>query len=246
MGRILAGAVLALSSLLATTSAFAVPIAYTSRAAFDTALGAAGLSPSTLDFDATAAGTTIGTGSSLGGITFVYDFGGVQMQVSDVFDTTSSPNFLGTDDGDLFQSGDNFDLSFGATNAIGMFFISADEIGSSLLDEDIALTVGTTSALLDTLAVEQTLADGSNVFFLGLIDVASTFTGASVTSFCCEFFFFNVDDIVTATSAQQVPAPGTLGLFGAALIGLLARRRRKSGRSAVESPAAYRLPNERR
>ena len=41
----------------------------------------------TLDFDSLAVGTTIANGDTVGGITFNYDFGGVQMLVTDVFDT---------------------------------------------------------------------------------------------------------------------------------------------------------------
>ncbi len=63
-----------LISLLAAASAAAVPIAYASSTDFYTALTSVGLSASTLDFDAATAGTSIGSGDSLGGITFTYDF----------------------------------------------------------------------------------------------------------------------------------------------------------------------------
>jgi hypothetical protein len=60
------------------------------------------------------------------------------------FATNSAANFLGTDDGDLFQSGDDFAISFAASNAIGMHVITVDP----LLDDDIFVTVGRESAAL--------------------------------------------------------------------------------------------------
>jgi len=220
--------------LLASTSVSAAPITYTSRAAFDAAISDAGLSTATLDFDSIASGTTIPDGTGLGDVTFAYNFAGVQITVTDgnqfggggPFDTTSPPNFLGTDDADLFQSGDNFVLGFEASNAIGMYFVSADTIGVALLDDDIALAAGSASALLDTLAIEETLADGSNVFFLGIIDPLATFTSASVTSTCCGFFLYNIDDIIT--TAVAVPAPSTAALFAiaaSAWLGIGVRRK---------------------
>ncbi len=126
------------------------------------------------------------------------DFGGVQMAVTDgaqfgggdPFNTTSGSNVLGTDDADLLQSEDDFALTFGPTHAIGMFFISTDALGVNLLDSDIVLGAGGESAELDTSAIEQTLLDGSNVFFLGIVDPMATFTSANVSSTCCGFFLF--------------------------------------------------------
>ena len=173
------------------------------------------------------------------------------MQVSKAFATTSGLRFLGTDDGDLFQSGDNFTLTFAASNAIGMYFITHD----TLLDEDIQLTRGGGAVNLLAADIQQTLNDGSSVYFLGLVavrplaapahaldaaleegvervlhDSASTFSSADVTSFCCGAFLFNVDDIVRA-GPQSIPEPGTLTLVALGLAGLgFGFGRRKGGK----------------
>lgn len=204
---------------------------YTDQTAFLAALS----SPAnTLDFDSTAAGTLIPSGSTLGGLSFTYNFGGSSLSVTDgnqfggggPFDTTSGANFLGTDNSDLLIDDDDFDLGFAASNAIGFSVITAETPGFSLFDDDIQLTAGGATALLDVNSVQQTLGDGSLVFFLGLIDDSASFTSASLsTPNSSGSFFYNLDDIVT-TSA--VPLPGALWLFGSGLAGLIAFSQRKT------------------
>lgn len=183
-------------------------------------------SESVLDFDDMTYGDIIASGDTVGGITFAYDFSGVQMMVTDdaggVYPTTSSPNLLGTDDADMFQDGDDFDLSFAPASAIGMYFITADQMA----DDDITLTAGGGSIdLLVSSGVD--LGDDWYAYFLGIIDVETTFTTASITTIGEGYFLYNVDDITTATSgAEPVPEPGTLLLLGTGLLGLFYRMRR--------------------
>ncbi len=131
----------------------ALTMADTDSAAFTAALPGPA---STLDFDSEPTGA-IADGGTVGGITFNYTFGppppsAPQLAITDgaafggggPFDTTSSPNFLGTTDGDVLLDGDNFDLSFAPANALGMFFITSP--GDPMFDGDIMLSAGALTA----------------------------------------------------------------------------------------------------
>lgn len=223
----------ALSVLLAAGTAQAVPMAFFDRGAFDTATAL--LAQSEENFDGATAGDLIADGGSLGGFTFNYPTlagFGVSMEVRADFLTTSGANYLGTDDAGVFQDGDDFNLTFAAANAIGMYFISADPI----VDGDISITVGAFTADLDVddLSVFD-VGDGGLAYFLGIVDTMATFTSADIATSQTPLaapddinglFVYNVDDIVVAR-APQIPEPGTLALFGLGLLGLgLARRKR--------------------
>jgi hypothetical protein len=191
-----------LCSFLLFTSAItgvvcAKPLSFSSEAEFVAALTA---SPAVLDFDHLPAGTTIAPDSATGGITFQYDFNGLPMQVTHLYATTSAPNFLGTGDGGMLHDGDDFTMSFAPATAIGLFFITADP----LLDGDITIAAGGTTASLKSSDVHDTLPDGSKVYFLGIIDNDSSFSSASVEALAGGFFLYNVDDIMTAPVTQRV------------------------------------------
>lgn len=215
----------------------AAPMAYTSSTAFFAALP----SPAQiLSFDTLTAGSLINSDDTLAGITFSYDFGvfdsgpnigqplrlavtdGDQFGGGGPFDTTSSPNFLGTNDADVLQDGDEFSISFGPSTAIGMYFLSAD----TLFDDDITLDAAGETASLIAADVEQTLPDGTDVFFLGVIDAAQEFTSAEIKNIGGGFFLYNVDDIVTTSRSVSIPASWALLLCGS--IALAVARRRNS------------------
>jgi hypothetical protein len=148
--------------------------------------------------------------TALSGVTFNYPIlasFGVSMQIRDDFSAYSGANYLGTNDGGAFLGGDIFNLSFAYASAVGMFFLTGDQ----LLDGDISLTVGTTVASLSS-TYETTLSDGSFVYFLGIVDRENQFNSAEVSSLGGGLFEFNVDNIITA-----VPSPSVLSLL---LIGL--------------------------
>jgi len=194
---------------------------YTDSAAFNAAIS--GYSTSTLDFDSATNGDLIADGGALDDITFDYDAlasFGVSMQIRNDYSAKSGDNYLGTDDDGAFLGGDSFSLSFEASNAIGLFFLSGD----ALLGGDITLTVGTTTAPLLVLEKpELNLDDGSFVYFLGLVDDSNTFSSAAVSSPGCDgCFLFNIDDITTATAPiSAVPVPAALWLFLSGLMPLL-------------------------
>ena len=209
------------------TSAYAVPMSFTDRAAFDSAVS--GLSVSVQDFEGVLDGTVVTDGGSLGDITFDYPVlagFGVDMLVTGLFPAVSGLNTLGTSDGDTFQDGDDFDIGFSAANAVGLFVISIDP----LIDGDFELSAGGATASLDTADLFSILSDGSAVYFLGIVDTASTFTQASLTTSHTpgDFFTWNADDIVTARSgAVPVPVASSLSLLAMGLAGLATRRRRQ-------------------
>ena len=207
-------------------SANAAPVAYTDYSLF---LGALPGAPTILDFDSETPFSTIDSGDTVGGIQFNHGLGafGLAMEISTGFDTTSGANYLGTNDAGVFQDGDDFSLSLGPVNAIGMFFITADEI----FDSEISLTAGGATANLATVDAGAAFDDGGVPYFLGIIDTMNAFDLALITTSgnpdpqlnpADGWFLFNVDDIITAV----VPLPGAVWLFITGLIGLAAFRRK--------------------
>ncbi|MES9905668.1 MAG: hypothetical protein ABW168_23710 [Sedimenticola sp.] len=199
--------------LLLSNVSHSAPVAYTDRAAFLAALPG----PSnTLDFNSLTTGTLIGDSSTVDGITFNYSVlagYGVSMQVT-------GDKELGTNDGGVFQDGDYFDLTFAASNAVGMDFISSD----GMLDGDIILTAG--GASVGLLVTDATDLGGNwYAYFLGIVDDASPFTTAGITTHGGGgAFLFTVDDITTSA----VPLPPALGLFVLGLVSLAGWRQHSS------------------
>lgn len=213
----------------APTSLLAGFVGYTDQAAFTAALPGPA---SVFDFESFTAGDVLGDGVDVGGLMFNYgpDFSGEQLIVSDVFDTTSGTNFLGTDLDDLLAEDFNdFSITFAsAVHAVGMYFITGAD--APLFDGDITLDNGNGSVSLVALDVFQ-LSGGDNVYFLGLTDTSAFTTVSIATPGLGGAFLYNVDDIVTARRTgdpQPVPEPSALALMslGAVATGFVARRRR--------------------
>lgn len=146
MGRV---RTLTVSSLCATLwmimpgGAPASPMTFTDRADFVAALAGPA---TTVGFDCHAPGTIIGDGGSVGGITFNYHFGGVQLKLAAAYPTTSPTNFLGSDDADILQDGDNVSLSFVLSNAIGVALISNDPLEDGELLQGGHMTIQITTS----------------------------------------------------------------------------------------------------
>ena len=193
---------------------------FTSKAAFDAAT--TGLADvAVVDFDDVIAGTLIPSDTGIGAVTFSYAIGaGAQLLVIDAFETTSGLNSLGITDDLSFLAGDGFSIGFPPATAVGLFVI-----GEDTLPGDIALGVGANSVANGE--PEALLADGSSVYFLGLVesDPALAFESATLTSTIVENvgdFVFNVDDI------RLAPEPAAALGSGVAVLALagLARRLR--------------------
>jgi hypothetical protein len=218
---------------VALTPAQAAPIAYTDAAAFLAAI--AGLDATTETFDSTASGTVVDSGTSIGGLTFSYDFGNtIRMVVTsgDAFGgslpapTTSPANFLATNDLDVFVGGDNFTVTFAAAHAIGLYVVSGDVPGTDILDGDLLLSAGGVSASLD-IDNRTALASSNFAYFLGIVDGLGTFATATLSGTVSGAPLYVVDDIVLARSQAQVPAPATAFLILSGLLSTAAARRRR-------------------
>jgi hypothetical protein len=177
-------------ALVTLGGARAAPVAYTDPAVFQSAI--AHYQAATEDFDNVAAGTAIPSGGSVGGLTFSFSFTGPPAYSLAVTDgdkyggalpapTTSPANFLATTIDDLFLGGDDITLSFAPVHAIGLYIISAEVTGDTLYDDDLLLSVGTSSALLDV-DLRDDLGNDSYSYFLGLVDAAATFASARLTA----------------------------------------------------------------
>jgi hypothetical protein len=232
--RVLLSCALALAGTALPGVAAAALTTFTDRSAFDAALTSLPgvIKQTTEGYDTYSSGSTIADGTSLAGLSYTYGSSGndlagsgASLQVSSGYGTTSPANYLGTSDGGIFQSGDDFTLSFGPAKAVGLYFISNDV----LFDGDITLTTGAATASL-VVADEQAfgLSDG-RVYFLGLVDDTGSFSSAEIRSFClpCGSFLFNIDDVITA----RAPVPATLPLVLTALGLAGLQRSRKPPRS---------------
>jgi hypothetical protein len=207
---------------------------YTNVSDFDSAVASGFGAISDLDFDSLVSGSTLASGSTVQGITFTYTIGGgaFDLQVGSTFDTTSTPNYLGTTGDDAFLSGDSFTMTFATPeSAVGLFVISGgiDFAG----DYTLSTALGSVDNSDSTDSTYGTLGDGGAVYFLGMVetDPTMTFTSATFSSLAGLGIPFDIDDIVTtvATSSGPPPLPdpaSTLTLLAGACGGLFAFRRR--------------------
>jgi hypothetical protein len=219
------------------------PTGYTDVTSFDSAVSSGFQALTAANFEDIPSGTLIPNGTNVGGgVTLSYTplFSNFEMDVVSGLDTTSAPNYLGstttggpTSEFDAFITGDQVTLTFAhPEQAVGLFVIddssNSDEAGAYTL----AAAGGTVSNTTSTDTTFGTLADGGNVFFLGLVETDPTmaFTGATFSSDASFGVPFNLDDLVTtsATAATgKVPDESpTLCLVLGAGAALLALRRR--------------------
>ena len=215
-------ATLALFSLVPAVSA----TPYTDPAAFAAAVALFPGTPASIDFDSTAAGTTIPNGGAFGGITFTLTSVPLDFVVSDFFDTTSGENALGVEGGDQsFIALDEWDMSFGDTRALGLYIISSDP----LFEGDIELVTSAGTATNSGVELDI-LPDGGLVYFIGIVADTLPFSSAQVrygSLVTADNFIYNVDDI-TRLVERSAPEPSMLVLALAGAAGLRRQRRRRS------------------
>src|SRR4029077_8113157 len=128
------------------------------------------------------ANTVIPQGGTADGITFNYSVvGGTgNLTVSDMFFTTSSPNYLGSDDPttNAFFPGDSITMSFASPiNALGMYIILS--LSGTPPADDFTLSAGAATAS-SSAVIQQVLGDGGQVLFLGLTDTTG-FSSATIS-----------------------------------------------------------------
>ncbi len=189
-------------SILSAAVADGAAVGFTSRSDFATAVASLNGATAVVDFDGLTAGSAIASGAPVQGLTFLYDFGDVQIVVQQVtdpatVDTTSPPNYAGSSDAGFLQDGDDFDLTFDTpVNAIGITITTADDMSA----DDVVLTAGGGEIGLDAAAVQSTLADGANEYFVGIVDDSNSFATAALRTAGGGFFLYAIDDLMTATA----------------------------------------------
>ncbi|MGB0909634.1 MAG: PEP-CTERM sorting domain-containing protein [Nitrospirales bacterium] len=200
----------------------AATFGFTDSATFQAALPSPA---SVVNFDNVNAGTPVQDGAPFQGISFASNvdntLGRSGLIVSAEFLTTSPLNYLGVDDGfsNEFLFGDELTLNFSTSvQAVGLSIIAGPQ--SSQAND--FLLAGGGGSVFNIGTPEQTLFDGGEVFFLGLIS-DQAFNTAQLISFGGQLdtsLGFNIDDITTVSPANPaaVPEPASVVLFGTGLL----------------------------
>lgn len=177
-----------------------------------------------VDFEAEAPGRVIGSGDTVGGVTFTHAIAGgaIDLAVGAGLPTTSGAHFLGLDQPDLqdrqIQHGDEFDLAFPPSTALGLTIVSGDP----LVADDVLLVTGQGTAGNAPMPAGTT-SDGGLIYFVGLV-AETPFETASIRYGHPDeavAFLYTADDLLLAQAGvTEIPTLGSWGL--AALAGALA------------------------
>jgi hypothetical protein len=228
--------------LIITTLLLCVSFLFTTHAGIITSYDDASLFSSDIstmntticDFESSAAGDVISSGSSLCGITIDYDMSGLPITVNNFHDTGSGTNYLGVDD-DEFWLGDSFGVTFSQTvHAFGIHIVA---LLDDIFPSDIGIEIAG-SKVENTLFVQEFLPDGGVVLFLGIQDPAG-FTSVELFSntSCIGCAVFAIDDITYAS--QSLPAPATGLIFIVVVLGIFVIRKKLTQQSHFCKKAKY-------
>lgn len=207
---------------------------YTDPGQFNDTMSTFGASVNTIDFDLAPTGSVIANGSQFGGVNFGFsdaDGNGFDGMIGSEFSTVSGDNYLGFNDqgSGAFLSGDQITMEFAQPiQALGLYIIASP--GDFGFADDAILGAGGALVSNDAIPIDV-LADGSETFFLGLLDTDG-FDFAELSSICCGFFEFNLDNIMfasfpTTSPPLSVASPSTMVLALFVLPALLSRRRQR-------------------
>jgi len=208
----------------AGSTAYAAPVLYKDKAAFDAAVaGIANTDVSVQNFDGIPGGTTFASGSAIGGLNLTYTLG--DSVSGDAIDPTAGIRNIGGTSGSNtlayeyggalggFTLGDTLNFGFSLpTYAFGFYLVVGDINFDFLADDAILSFGGATLSVAD--ADVATSVNGTPALFFGIVDTAQKYSSASVV--------FNVplelDDLITVTDKvtnppNPLPVPGTLMLL---------------------------------
>ena len=182
--------------LLFSTATIAETDVYYSQADFLAA--AAGMNIQVEGFDAYDAPTVVPNGVHFDDFILNYNTAGFDVQVDNLFDTTSPDNYLGTIDESAFYGGDSLTFSFSEQKqGFGIYIIAGFE--TEIFESDFMLVTnnGQSATNIDIPDPDVSLFDG-NAYFLGFIegDPTQSFNQVLFSS-VSDDYYFNVDDVVT-------------------------------------------------
>ena len=161
----------------------------------------------TIDFDSLSAGEIV---TVLEGVTFSSNTG-LDLVVSDQFDTTSGANYLGVDDGgfEVLFPGDIVTLDFATpVTSLTVHFISSPLTPGSAFEISTLVGSAASGATPDII-----LGDGGEVFPVNFTSVEA-FASAELLSPGAGLYSYNIDDI----SFTVVPLPTAMWLFASGLM----------------------------
>lgn len=212
----------------------ATVMTFTDPGQFSSVLASSGVTANTIDFDLATSNTVISDGDQFDGVEFGFsDAGGTSLDgmIASDFSTVSGNNYLGFNSpgSSAFLSGDIITMGFSQPiQALGLYLIASP--GDFGFDDDAVLSAGNAAASNGN-SPNQVLADGSEAFFIGLID-RDGFDFAELTTLCCGFFEFTLDSIMFANFQANPPpltvsSPATWAMLMLSLpaLGLNTRRR---------------------